>query len=100
MRSQAVRKAQCREEPKTRGLLTKVEPGLGGAKAWGIRRRIERPHSILDDRYGKNKADDDEKKEKLDLLPRRHVGRRRPQNRVELRLRRRQIVQVRVPKRL
>ena len=36
---------------------------------------------------------------KLDLLPRRHVGRRRPQYRVELRLGRGQIIQVRVPKR-
>ena len=36
---------------------------------------------------------------KLDLLPRRHVGRRRPQNRVELRLGRGQVIQVRVAKR-
>ena len=45
------------------------------------------------------KTANDDKRKKLDLLPRRHVGRRRPQYRVELRLRRRQIVQVRVPKR-
>ena len=36
---------------------------------------------------------------KLDLLPRRHVGRWRPQYRVELRLGRRQIIQVGVAKR-
>ena len=41
----------------------------------------------------------DEEVGKLDLLPRRHVGRRRPQNRVELRLGRGQVIQVRVPKR-
>ncbi len=78
-------------------LVALLEPGPG-AKRGGIRKGIERPHSILDDRYGKSKADADESR-KLDLLPRRHVGRRRPQNRVELRLRRRQIVQVGVPKR-
>ena len=52
--------------------------------------------------YGKNKADartTTRKRKLLDLLPRRHVGRRRPQDRVELRLRRRQIIQVGVPKR-
>ena len=40
-------------------LVAQLEPGPG-AKRGGIRTGIERPHSILDDRYGKSKADADD----------------------------------------
>ena len=67
---------------------------MGGQEAY-----LEPTH-YSDDGYGRAAdAANDDKRKKLDLLPRRHVGRRRPQYRVELRLGRRQIVQVRVPKR-
>ena len=70
-------------------------------EAWGDQEAYLEPTHHSDDRYARgSRRGDDEQSEKLDLLPRRHVGRRRPQNRVELRLRRGQIVQVRVPKRL
>ena len=101
IRSLRSSKATARLDSKMLSLVALLEPGPG-AKRGGIRKGIERPHSILDDRYGKNKADartTTRKRKLLDLLPRRHVGRRRPQNRVELRLGRGQIIQVGVAKR-
>ena len=67
---------------------------MGGQEAY-----LEPTH-YSDDGYGRAAdAANDDKRKKLDLLPRRHVGRRRPQYRVELRLRRRQIIQVGVAER-
>ena len=72
-------------------------------EAWGDQEAYLKPTHHSDDRYARGSRrglGDNEQSEKLDLLPRRHVGRRRPQYRVELRLGRRQIVQVGVAKRL
>ena len=76
-----------------------LEPGpklLGG-----LGREQKEPTHRSDDSYAGAESSRRGRrgKQTIDLLPRRHVGRRRPQDRVELRLGRGQVIQVRVPKR-
>ena len=80
-------------------LVAQLEPGPG-AKRGGIRKANRKtPRTTPTTDTEKQPTRTTRKVGKLDLLPRRHVGRRRPEYRVELRLRRRQIIQVGVPKR-
>ena len=91
-------KGRCALKMRDRPL---VEPGRGTKLGGSV--KIESTHTLLQRQIRRRREQPtrtrDEESRNLDLLPRRHVGRRRPQNRVELRLGRRQIIEIRVAER-